>query len=107
MVKKRKVRKVKSSRRTGRAKSSKIKRVKRRTDNKDFAISNRRKINLVLKNLLIFFTLFLISFLLKNVLNKYEMMESLFSILTIIFLFTSLAFLISFFVLLILRAIRK
>ena len=107
MVKKRKVKRAKTSRKTGRSKSLRVKRVRKRSDDKNFAISNRRKINLVLKNLLIFFTLFLISFLLKNLLKNSKMMESLFSVLTIIFIFTSLAFLICFFVLLILRVIRK
>lgn len=70
------------------------------------ARSSQRKIVIVVKNLVLFAILSLISWLLYSVSNV-EMYENLFLLLAYILGFTAVAFLIVLFVLLLLRLIRK
>ena len=68
--------------------------------------ASKRKINLVLKNLILFVVMSLISFGLYNILNN-EIFKNLFSLLAMIFGFISVAFLIVLLVFLILKLMRK
>lgn len=67
---------------------------------------NKTKINLVIRNLIIFATISIISYTLYKILNK-DMFESLFLLLAMIFAFLSVAFLIVLLTFIILKIMKK
>ena len=71
-----------------------------------FVRSSKRKINLVLRNLIVFVVMSLISFVLYSVLIN-EIFKNLFSLLAMIFGFIAVAFLIILLVFLILKVMKK
>ena len=71
-----------------------------------FVRSSKRKINLVLRNLILFVVMSLISFVLYSVLIN-EIFKNLFSLLAMIFGFIAVAFLIILLVFLILKVMKK
>jgi hypothetical protein len=83
-----------------------VRRIKKPIKSQDRSIASRRKINLVLRNLMASFALFLASFLLSEILAG-DMMKNLFTFLAIIFLALSLLFLIIFFALIVSRFIKR
>jgi len=90
----------------GRKASKKTKIIRKKTAKEGLVRSTKRKINLVLKNLILFAVLSFISFCLYTFLNN-ELFRNLFSLLAMIFGFVGLAFLIVLLALLILRLMRK
>jgi len=86
-------------------KSSPVKRAVPVVKSREFS-PDRRKFNLVIRNLMVFFALFLISLLLSYTLSG-EMMQWLFGFLTIAFLALSILFLVIFFILLVLRLMKR
>lgn len=100
MAKKKKVRKKSSVRRI----SPKVK--KEISKPKKLVRASQRKISLIFKNLTLFAILFLISFLSYSFLSN-ELYVNLFFLLTIIFGFIALAFLIVLLIFLILRIMNK
>lgn len=91
-------------------KKSVKKRVKKKlreiTKSKRSVIPDKKKINLVLRNLILFAVISLLSFLLYRVSNK-DIFMNLFLILAIIFVFVSIAFLIILLVFVFLRLLKK
>lgn len=86
-------------------------RVSRRTRSKKedvqrFVFTTKRKINLALRNLLLFLVLALVSYVLYKVV-KNTLFYNLFSLLTIIFAFVALAFFIVVLVFLVLKMTKK
>ena len=90
----------------GRKASKKTKTIRKKTAKRGLVRSTKRKINLVLKNLILFAVLAFVSFCLYTFLNN-ELFRNLFSLLAMIFGFIGLAFLIVFLALLILRLMKK
>ena len=87
----------------------KKKRVKRKiskSKSKKLDDSNIRKINLVIKNLILFGVLSLLSLMLYSVSND-EVYQSLFSLISIVLGFVSIAFFIVLMVFLVLRLMKR
>ena len=83
------------------------KRVSRVTNkSKRLVRASKRKINLVLKNLILFIILFVLSFVLYSV-SEQEMYLNLFGLLSVILGFIGVAFLIVLLVFLFLKAMKK
>ena len=72
-----------------------------------FVRASKRKINLVLRNLILFVVMSLISFVLYKYILSNELLITLFSLLAMIFGFVAVAFLIVLLVFLILRTMKK
>ena len=88
-------------------KKKRVKRTSRKKNVKQVRVrSTKRKINLVLKNLILFTILTLASLLLYFLSNK-ELFRSLFYLLAIVLGFVGIAFLIVFLALLILKLMKK
>jgi hypothetical protein len=66
----------------------------------------KKDINLIINNLLLFVALSLVSFVLYRFLNN-ELLKNLFQVMSMVFGFVSVAFLITFLVLIIIRFISK
>ncbi len=104
MVKKKSVKK-KSVRR--KVKKRPVKKITRKTvKSKRMVRFSKKKINLVLKNLILFVILFTLSFVLYNV-SSQEMYTNLFLLLSIIFGFITIAFLIVLLIFLFLKVAKK
>ena len=93
---------VKNSKR----KTIKKKNVKGISRSKRLVRASKRKINLVLKNLILFIILFVLSFVLYYV-SEQEIYVNLFGLLSVILGFIGVAFLIVLLVFLFLRAMKK
>jgi len=100
MVKKKKVKNKSSVRKSNRKIQSSA------GKSKKLVRASQRKISLIFKNLILFTILFLLSFLSYNFLSN-ELYVNLFFLLTIIFGFIALAFLIVLLIFLILRIMNK
>lgn len=96
MAKKKSVKKVTKKKPVKKSKSKPQRRV----------IFNKKKINLILKNLVLFVIISLVSFVLYSVSNN-EMFRNLFSLLAIIFGCVTVAFLIVFLVFLFSKMMKK
>ena len=99
MAKKRRARGKKSTRRVKRSRGAQR---ASRTSKYD----SKRRIGLVLKNLVVFLALALISYLLYMFLGN-SLIQSLFYLLSMVFVFVGIAFLIVLLVLLVLRVAKK
>ena len=106
MAKKKSVRKLvrKNKKILARKSPAKAKRIKKEAPKK-FARYNKKKFDLVLKNLIFFVILFIVSLALYNVSGKG--FENLFFLLSLIFGFVSVAFLIVLLIFLILKGMKK
>ena len=85
------------------------KRVKRaKKSAKNSSPMKKRKVSVLLNNLLLFIALSLVSLVLTEFIpNEYPFFINLFSVLTIVFGFIAVAFLIVFLVLLLVRTLKK
>ena len=99
MVKKKSVKKPR--RKTTKKKVSRV-----ANKSKRLVRASKRKINLVLKNLILFIILFVLSFVLYSV-SEQEMYVNLFGLLSVILGFIGVAFLIVLLVFLFLKAMKK
>ena len=84
----------------------KVKRNARRTASANLVRSNKRKIDLVLKNLIVFAILFVLSLVL-NMGSSKEIYINLFAIFSIIFGFLAVTFLIVFLIFVFMKALKK
>ncbi len=78
----------------------------RRVSRKSVKLAGSKKFGLVMKNLILFTALALVSFVLTYILTN-EVLNNLFSILAMVFGFVAVAFLITLLVLMILKSFRK
>ena len=81
--------------------------VMRKSSSKKVVRSNIRKISLVSKNLITFVILFVVSLVLYSASSSNSIYENLFAILTMIFGFVSLAFLIVFLIFVFMKMLKK
>ena len=93
---------VKKRKKTAKKKTSK----KFKKTNKKLTRTSSKKINLVVKNLLTFAILTIASYLIQEV-SSNQIADNLFILLTIIFGFASLTFLIVLLILLIMKCLKK
>ncbi len=100
MVKKKRVRRVK------RGRSRRVSRTSRKAPKKTGSFASKRKLWLVLNNLLLFVALSLVSYVLTRFLTNAFFID-LFSITAMVFGFVAVGFLIALIVLLILSAFKK